>query len=261
MKKEQLDQIAQKLWDAENGVYQFPKFSEDYPDMTVEDAYNIQLNIIRKKYDRGEKLVGMKIGLTSSGMQNLLGVFTPDYGHLTDRMLVIEGQPCRIDELIQPKVEGELAFVLDKDLAGPSVTVADVFNATSYIVPAIEIVDSRLTDWDINYFDTVADNGSSARFVAGSRMLRPENVDMRTTGMVMERNGSLVSSGAAAEVWGNPAAAVAWLANSICEFGISLKAGQIILAGAFTAAVEAKKGDNFNITFGSGLGSVGVRFE
>ncbi len=161
--------------------------------------------------------------------------------------------------LIQPKVEGELSFCLGKSLQGPGITVADVYDATEWVTPSIEIVDSRIKDWKIRLPDTIADNGSSARFMLGGRMMPIGAVDMRLTGMTLEQNGVLVSSGTTAEVWGNPAASVAWLANKLGQFGISLKAGSIVMAGAVTAAVPAKAGDVFTVSF-QGMGSVTVRF-
>jgi len=252
--------IAQKLYDAEKNCIQIEAPSKEFNDFKVEDAYQIQLANIKKRVESGEKIIGMKIGLTSKGMQNLLKVNEPDYGHLTDKMLLIEGEICRFDELIQPKVEGELAFCLKKNLKGPGVTIADVYNATDWVVPAIEIVDSRVKDWKITLCDTIADNGSSAKFILGSKMTPISEVDMRLTGMTLEKNGELVNSGTCAEVLGNPAASVAWLANKLSEFDIELKEGSIVMAGALTAAQVAERGDNFTVSF-YGMGSVTVKFK
>jgi len=255
-----LKKIAQDLYEAEKGCYQITMPSATYPEMTVEDAYAIQLENIKRKVAEGEKVIGMKVGLTSKAMQTLLKVNEPDYGHLTDKMLLLEGQVCPMDQLIQPKVEGELAFCLKETLRGPGVTIADVYNATDWVIPAIEIVDSRVKDWKITLADTIADNGSSARFVIGGRMSPIGKVDMRLTGMTLEKNGELVNSGTCAEVWGSPAAAVAWLANKLSEFNIELKAGSIVLAGAVTAAIPAEKGDSFTVSF-HGMGSLTVKFK
>lgn len=252
--------VAGELLKAERGTYQIDAISATYPEMTVEDSYNIQLQNVAKKVEEGEKVIGMKVGLTSKGMQKLLKVNEPDYGHLTDKMLLLEGNICPMNELIQPKVEGELAFCLNKTLKGPGITIADVYNATEYVVPAIEIVDSRIKDWKIKLVDTIADNGSSAKFVLGSRMTKIENIDMRLIGMNLEKNGKLVSSGTGAEVWGNPAASVAWLANKLAEFDIELKEGSIVMSGAVTAAEVAEVGDVFTVSF-QGVGSVSVKFE
>lgn len=250
---------AQLLWDAEQGRYQIDMLTASNPEMTVEDAYAIQLENVRRREGAGERVIGMKIGLTSEGMQKLLHVHEPDYGHLFDNMLLLEREECSLSQLIQPKVEGELSFCLSKTLKGPGVTVADVYQATAWVTPSIEIVDSRIKDWKIKLADTIADNGSSARFMLGGRMMPVGAVDMRLTGMTLERNGQLLSSGTTAEVWGNPAASVAWLANKLGQFGIELKAGSIVMAGAVTAAVPAQAGDVFTVSF-HGMGSVSVRF-
>lgn len=252
--------VAQELFDAEKGRFQIAMPTASNPSMTAEDAYAVQLENIARKVSAGEHIIGMKIGLTSKAMQNLLHVNEPDYGHLTDTMLLLEGENCPIDELIQPKAEGELAFCLKKALKGPAVTIADVYNATGWVVPAIEIVDSRIKDWKITLLDTIADNGSSARFVLGGKMTPIAQVDMRLTGMTLEKNGELVNSGTCAEVWGNPAAAVAWLANKLFEFGIELKEGDIVMAGALTAAQPAARGDSITVSF-HGMGSLTVAFQ
>ncbi|MGC8660828.1 MAG: 2-keto-4-pentenoate hydratase, partial [Desulfomonilaceae bacterium] len=192
-------------------------------------------------------------------MQKLLGVSEPDYGQLFDHMLVMEGNPVPRNELILPKVEGEIAFVLKKDLKGPGITIADVLRASEGVMASIEIVDSRIKDWKIKLPDTIADNASSAGFVLGSRLVPVKEVDLRLLGMVFEKNGEIINTGAGAAVWGHPAASVAWLANSLAAFDDSLKAGEIILSGALTAAVDAQSNDSFLISF-QHLGTVGVRF-
>lgn len=252
--------MADDLWKAEKDCVQISRLTDAEPDMTVSDAYKIQLANVARRKENGEKLVGMKIGLTSAAMQKMLNVNVPDYGHLFDTMMLTNGQPCKTSELIQPKAEGEISFFLNRALKGPGVTVADVYEATNYVAPSIEIVDSRIKDWKIKLQDTVADNGSSARFMIGSGVTLIEKVDMKATGMVMEKNGELVNSGCAAEVWGNPAAAVAALANMLSEFDIEIPAGSIVMAGALTAMVPVEPGDSITATF-TGMGSVTVRFE
>ncbi|WP_459931508.1 2-keto-4-pentenoate hydratase, partial [Desulfosporosinus burensis] len=251
--------IAAKLLQAESVRVPIDTLTETYPGLTVEDAYRIQLEGITMKLAQGRKVIGKKIGLTSKGMQKLLGVNEPDYGHLFDNMLLLEGESCQRQELLLPKVEGELAFVLKDTLKGPGVTIADVFRATEGVMPAFEIVDSRIRDWKIKLADTIADNGSSARLVLGSRLVPVQDLDLRLIGMVLEKNGEMVSSGAGAEVWGHPAAAVAWLANKLAEFDIALEAGEIILSGAVTAAEVAESGDVFTLSF-DGLGSLNLKF-
>lgn len=253
-------QIADELYQAEIGAYQINTISDLNSDMTVTDAYKIQLENVRKRIENGEKVIGMKVGLTSRAMQKLLGVNEPDYGHLTNKMFLSEGEHFPIDSLCQPKVEGELAFCFKKNLKGPGITIADVYNTVGWVVPAIEIVDSRIKDWKIKLVDTIADNGSSSKIVLGSRMTKISEIDMRLIGMILEKNGEVISTGTGAEVWGNPAAAVAWLVNKLSEFDIGIKEGDIVLSGAVTAAEAAKKGDIFTISF-HGLGSVSVKFK
>ena len=250
---------ADKLWEAESDRVQIDRLTDSNPEMTVADAYRVQLLNVKRRLENGEKLIGMKIGLTSAAMQKMLNVSVPDYGHLFDSMLLTNGQVCHVDQLIQPRAEGEISFCLNKTLKGPGVTVADVYEATRYVVPSIEIVDSRIKDWKIKLQDTIADNGSSARLMVGSGMTPIENVDMKLTGMVMEKNGELVNSGCAAEVWGNPAAAVACLANMLSEFDIELPAGSIVMAGALTGMVPVEAGDVITASF-TGMGSVTVKF-
>lgn len=252
-------EFADRLWEAEVTRTQIPRLTDQLPEMTVADAYRVQLANVERRVRNGERLIGMKIGLTSQGMQKLLNVDVPDYGHLFDGMLLTDGQVCHVSQLIQPKAEGELSFCLSKTLKGPGVTVADVYEAVRYVTPSIEIVDSRILDWKIKLQDTVADNGSSARLMIGARMTPIEQVDMRLTGMTLEKNGELVNSGTTAEVWGNPAAAVACLANLLAEFDIELKAGSIVMAGALTAAVPVEAGDAVTVSF-QGMGSVTARF-
>ncbi|ALS25119.1 2-keto-4-pentenoate hydratase [Paenibacillus naphthalenovorans] len=230
------------------------------PELTVEQAYLVQLETIGRRVAGGAKIVGKKIGLTSLAMQKLLGVDQPDYGHLLDDMAVENNGDIPAGRLLQPKVEAEIAFVLKKDLAGPNVTAADVLLATQYVLPALEIVDSRIADWKIKLQDTVADNASSGLFVLGGKPVRVDEVDLPRLGMALYKNGSLVNTGVGAAALGNPAYCAAWLANKLHEFGITLKAGEVILSGALSAAVNAEPGDTFSARIAC-LGQVGVSFR
>jgi 2-keto-4-pentenoate hydratase len=252
--------VAEKLYRAEKSATPVDPLTTTYPGLAPEQAYAIQLEGVAIRRERDlRKVVGKKIGLTSIAMQKLIGVDEPDYGHLFDHMLVREGEPISCSELLQPKVEGEVAFVLGSKLKGPGVTIADVLRSTRGVMASIEIVDSRVRDWKIKLADTIADNASSARFVVGSRLICPGEVDLRLLGMVFEKNGEVVNTGAGAAVMGHPAFSVAWLANKLGQFGIALEEGEIILSGALTAAVDAMAGDCFLMSF-QGLGTVGVRF-
>ncbi|SDM38387.1 2-keto-4-pentenoate hydratase [Bacillus sp. OK048] len=228
-------------------------------ELTVKEAYSIQLENINKKLEQGQKIVGKKIGLTSKAMQNLLGVGEPDYGHLLDSMVVENGGRISIEDVLQPKVEAEIAFILKKELRGPNVTTLDVLQATDYVVPALEIVDSRVKDWKIKLVDTVADNASSGYYVLGGKPTKIEDIDLELIGMVLTKNGELVNTGVGAAALGNPASCVAWLANKLSEFDIPLRAGEVILSGALSAAEVATIGDTFTARFAH-IGQVSVRF-
>ncbi|TVX78130.1 2-keto-4-pentenoate hydratase [Peribacillus simplex] len=235
--------------------------TSEIPDMDVEDAYQIQLETIRTKIQSGQEVSGKKIGLTSKAMQEVLGVNEPDYGHLLDGMK-IENNGCISSlRLIQPKVEAEVAFILKKDLHGPNITVADVSEATDYVVASIEVVDSRVMDWEIKLQDTVADNASSGLYILGDRKIHLSEIDLPSIQMSLYKNGEFINQGTGEAVLGNPANCVAWLANKLYGFKGSLNAGEVILSGALSAAIEAKPGDRFSADFGEKLGKVSVNFE
>lgn len=253
-----LEELAGKLLEAERTRVPVPALTDDFPDLSIVDAYRVQLHIVAEKKKKN-KVTGKKIGLTSSAMQKLLGVYEPDYGHLFDTMIVPEGGVISLGGLIQPKVEAEIAFLLKHDLKGPGISIPDVLRATEAVVPSLEIVDSRIKDWKIKIQDTIADNASSALYVLGGQLNRLDGFDLSLTGMVFKRNGQILDTAAGAAVAGHPAAAVSWLANKLAEFDIGLHAGEVILSGAFTSAVTPVDGDYFEAFFDR-LGTVGVRF-
>jgi len=228
-------------------------------DLTLNQAYKIQLATIEKKVKSGHRIVGKKIGLTSKAMQELLGVDEPDYGHLLDYMEIPNGGEIYQSKTMQPKVEGEIAFRLKEDLIGPSVTANDVLKATEYIVPAIEVVDSRIANWNIKLPDTIADNASSGLFVLGDQTLSVEEIELPKIQMELYKNGTLMNTGKGSAALGNPATCVAWLANKLSEYNISLKKGEIILSGALSKAIEVDAGDEFSVEM-THLGEVSVRF-
>ncbi|AOV06205.1 2-keto-4-pentenoate hydratase [Sporosarcina ureilytica] len=251
---------AERLLKAEKSKQAISPLTGDYATLTVDEAYAIQLEQIREKVEKGSVIVGKKIGLTSKVMQNMFQVNEPDYGHLLDDMILLDGETVSLEDFIQPKLEFEIAFVLKKDLKGPGVTVIDVLEATDYIAPAFEIIDSRIRDWEIKFEDTVADNGSSARAILGGKPTNIEDVDLAHIGMVVYRNGKFLDSAAGAAVLGNPARAVAWLANALGNYDISLYAGEMVLSGALSAAVPIEKGDTFTAEFAH-IGSVSATFQ
>lgn len=255
-------EMANQLKKAEQSRVAVDPLIKQYPDMSVEDSYMVQLYNIEQELNQGKEIVGKKIGLTSLPMQELAGVDEPDYGHLMDDMeITLDNPVLKMDEVLFPRVEGELAFKLKKDLIGPNVTVEDVLEATEYIAPAIEIVDSRIKDWKIKLKDTVADNGSSAYFIIGENKLKPEDIDRIGVKMALYQNGELINEGTGADVLGDPAYCVAWLANKLHEFGITLKKDEMILSGALTRAIDAEAGDTFTCKFTEGLGEVTLNFK
>jgi 2-oxopent-4-enoate/cis-2-oxohex-4-enoate hydratase len=231
-----------------------------HADITIDDAYHVQQRMITRRQQDGERIVGKKIGVTSRAVMNMLGVYRPDFGYLLDAMIVNEGEAIDSSTLIQPKAEGEIAFLLKRDLMGPGIGNAEVLAATECVMPCFEIVDSRIRDWKIKIQDTVADNASCGVFVLGDRAVDPRRVDLSTCGMVLEKNGEIVATGAGAAALGSPLNAVAWLANTLGQLGIGLKAGEIVLSGALAAMFPAAKGDNFRVSIG-GLGNCSVRFH
>ena len=229
-------------------------------EITIDDAYHISLRMLERRLADGASIIGKKIGVTSKAVQNMLNVHQPDFGYLTDDMVFNSGEVVPIsDRLIAPRAEGEIAFILKKDLSGPGITNADVLAATECVMPCFEIVDSRIQDWKIAIQDTVADNASCGLFVLGDQAVSPRKVDLVTCGMVVEKNGSVLSAGAGAAALGSPVNCVTWLANTLGEFGITLKAGEVILSGSLVPLEPVKAGDYMRVDIG-GIGSASVRF-
>jgi 2-oxopent-4-enoate/cis-2-oxohex-4-enoate hydratase len=259
MTPELINALGDELFDALKTCRVVDPLTTRHPQITVEDAYAIQQRLNARRVAAGETVIGKKIGVTSKAVMNMLGVFQPDFGLLTDGMVYNEGQAIPASTLIQPKAEGEIAFILKKDLAGPGVSASDVIAATEGVMACFEIVDSRIRDWKIKIQDTVADNASCGVFVLGDRVVSPLDVDLNTCGMVLEKNGEIVATGAGAAALGAPANAVAWLANTLGALGIPLKAGEVILSGSLAIMVPVKAGDSLRVTIG-GIGGCSVRF-
>ena len=251
--------IADELHRARQSRTPVEPLTDRHQGFGVTDAYAVQTVNVRRAIEGGRTRIGRKIGLTSKAMQQMFGVAEPDYGVLLDDMMLDAESPVPLSRLIQPKIEAEIAFLLKKPLQGPGVTIASVLQATDGVMPAFEIVDSRIQGWRIKLADTVADNASAAMLVVGSGIADLRHIDLPSMGMVFEHNGKIIATAAGAEVLGHPAVAVAWLANKLAEYEQGLEAGDIILSGALTKAVEMAAGDSFRATFG-GLGSVKARF-
>jgi 2-oxopent-4-enoate/cis-2-oxohex-4-enoate hydratase len=254
-----IQQLGDELYDALKGCQVLEPLTSRHPEITIEDAYRIQQRLNARRLEAGERIIGKKIGVTSAAVMNMLGVYQPDFGMLTDGMVYNEGEAIAASALIQPKAEGEIAFVLKRDLMGPGVTGADVLAATEGVMACFEIVDSRIRDWKIRIQDTVADNASCGVFVLGDRLVDPRGVDLNTCGMVLEKNGEIVATGAGAAALGAPVNAVAWLANTLGRLGIALKAGEVVLSGSLAIMVPVKAGDSLRVTIG-GIGGCSVRF-
>lgn len=255
-----IDEAYKHLLKAETEQQSVSPLTQQYPDLTVDEAYRVQLKMIDQKVRGGQRIVGKKIGLTSLAMQQLLGVDQPDYGHLLDSMDMTEIESIPMMGLFEPKIEGEIAFILKEDLRGPSVTIEDVLAATDYVVPSLEVVDSRISNWKIKLTDTLADNASSGLFVLGKERFSVKDVDLTKVEMCLYKNGKLINKGTGLDVLGHPAACVAWLANKLYEYGVTLKANEVILSGALSAAVIAEAGDRFKAEFTS-LGTVEASFS
>lgn len=227
--------------------------------IAISDAYRIQQRMISHRLAAGETIIGKKVGATSAAVQSMLNVVQPDFGHLLSGMLYSDGDAVPADTLIKPRAEGEIAFLLKRDLHGPGVTAADVIRATECVMPCFEIVDSRVRDWKITIQDTVADNASCGVLVLGDRVADPRKIDLRLCGMVLENNGEVVATGAGAAALGHPAVAVAWLANTLGALGIALEAGEIVLSGSLGKLITVKRGDHLRVAIG-GIGACSVRF-
>lgn len=254
-----LQQLGDELFDALQARRTVAPLTSRHADITIEHAYAIQQRLIARRVKAGERVVGKKIGVTSQAVMQMLGVFQPDFGILLDGMVYNEGQPIEAKTLIQPKAEGEIAFVLKHDLMGPGVSAADVIAATEGVMACFEIVDSRIENWKIKIQDTVADNASCGVFVLGDRLVDPRDVDLGTCGMVLEKNGEIVATGAGAAALGHPANAVAWLANTLGRLGMGLKAGEVVLSGSLGIMVPVQAGDSLRVSIG-GIGGCSVRF-
>jgi len=265
LSQDQIRAAAERLDRAEKTRTQIRQLSQEFPAITLDDAYAIQKAWIEIKVSAGRIVKGHKIGLTSKAMQSALNIDEPDSGVLLDDMFFADGGIVPTDRFIATRVEAELAFVMAKRLSGPDCTMFDVLNATDFVVPALEILDTRIERVDPatkatrKIFDTIADNAANAGIVLGGRPIRPLEVDLRWVGALCFKNGQLEETGLAAGVLNHPATAVAWLANKIATHGLALEPGQIVLAGSFIRPIETRKGDTIQADYGA-YGSVSCYF-
>ncbi|AIY44973.1 MULTISPECIES: 2-keto-4-pentenoate hydratase [Mycolicibacterium] len=254
------DELAADLAQAERSRVPMKPLTDRYADIDVVDAYEIQLINIRQRVAEGARVIGHKVGLSSKAMQDMMGVDEPDYGHLLDEMEVFENVPVPSSKFLYPRVEVEVGFILADDLPGAGCTEEDVLAATAAFAPAIELIDTRITNWQIKLCDTIADNASSAGWVLGEARVSPKDIDICNIDAVLTNRGEVVAEGRSDAVLGNPVTAVAWLARKVESFGVRLKAGDIVLPGSCTRAIDAPPGSDFVADF-AGLGSVRLSFE
>lgn len=255
-----IQKAAQQLLEAERTKAPIAPLTKTYEKISAQDAYRIQLAQIDEKVQNGAEIKGLKIGLTSKAMQEMLNVHIPDYGFVLNTMMYGEDAAIPIESFLQPKVEFEIAFVFKKALGGAEVSVEDVIEAVDYIVPAVEIIDSRIEDWNIRFEDTVADNGSSAGAILGSQKTALSDIaDIAAIPMTVLKNGEWLDEATSAAVLGNPLNAVVWLVKALDEYGISIKPGMFVLSGALAKAVPFEADDFFEADFGV-LGKVSTKF-
>lgn len=265
LKTDQIADAARRLIEAETSRRQIGLLSLQYPDAGLDDAYAIQSALVGQKLAAGRHRIGWKIGLTSKAMQDALKISTPDSGVLLDDMVFTDGGTVPADRFIQPRVEAEIAFVLKAPLRGPGITLFDVLNATDFVTPSIEILDTRIQRIDPasgksrTIVDTVSDNAANAGVVTGGRPMRPMDVDLRWIGAILQRNGVVEETGLGAGVLNHPASGIAWLANRLAVYGDELSAGDIVLSGSFIRPVEARHGDTIVADFGA-YGTVSAYF-
>jgi len=259
MNNKDIAAAAEQLWSAAGTGHAITPLREQFPHFGADEAYAVQDLNTERRLKAGGKLVGRKIGLTARAVQKQLGVDQPDFGMLFADMAYSDGEPIPWNVLMQPKVEAEVALVMEHDLPEPGITVAQLLRATAFALPALEIVGSRIANWDIRFVDTVADNASSSAFVLGNTPVKPQQLDLRLAGMVMERGGEPVSLGAGAACLGHPYNAAVWLANKMAALGRGLKAGDVVLTGALGPMVVVSPGDVVEARI-NGLGSVRAAF-
>ncbi len=260
MKSAKLEQLGLELYQAMRAQKMLPPLTEREPELTLDDAYKISLHFLQHRLNDGERVIGKKIGLTSEVVQQMLGVHQPDFGFLTDTMMFESGSEIPFaSPLIQAKSEGEIAFILKRSLQGPNVTEQDVLDATDSVAACFEIVDSRVKDWKIKIEDTVSDNASCGIFVMGRERVSPQNVDFENCQMVIKNHGEVVARGQGSAALGSPLKCVAWLANTLGNYGISLNAGDIILSGSLAAMIPCQPGDDMTVEI-EGIGGASYRF-
>jgi 2-oxo-hept-3-ene-1,7-dioate hydratase len=265
MTPDQIEDAAQRLFQAEKNGRQIRLLSLDFPGATMDDAYAVQAALVKHKEKGGLKRVGWKIGLTSKAMQSALSIDIPDSGILFNDMVFADGATVPAGRFIQPRVEAEIAFVMKAPLAGASLSIDDVLDATDYVTPSLEILDTRIerinkeTGKIRTFFDTISDNAANAGLVLGTHRIGPREADLRWMGAIVTRNGEVEETGLGAGVLDHPARGIAWLAERLHKYGMEIAAGDIVLSGSFVRPVECRPGDRIAADFGS-FGTVTIGF-
>jgi len=263
--QEQIQAAAERLYQAEVDRRQIPALTLQHPEMTMADAYAVQKAWVDRKIEDGRSVIGYKVGLTSRAMQMAVNIDQPDYGVLLNDMLFEDGATLKASDFLDPRIEVELAFILNKPLFGENVSIFDVYNATDYVIPSLELIAARCmrTDPETGYtrkvYDTIADNAANAGIVLGGRPIKPAEMDLRWAGAALYLNGQIEETGLASGVLGHPAKGISWVCKRFAPHGVGLEPGQIILAGSFTRPVPVKAGDTIHADFGP-LGGIGLRF-
>jgi 2-oxo-hept-3-ene-1,7-dioate hydratase len=264
--KEQQIEAANRLYKAEVERKQIPALTLDYPEMDMSDAYAIQKTWVDQKLASGRKVIGYKVGLTSRAMQMAVNIDEPDYGVLLDDMLFEDGDTLKASDFLDPRIEVELAFVLKKPLFGENVSITDVYNATDYVIPSLELIAARCmrtdpaTGYTRKVYDTISDNAANAGIIMGGRPIKPTEMDLRWAGAMLYLNGKIEETGLAGGVLGHPAKGISWVCKRFAPHGVGLEPGQVILAGSFTRPVPVKAGETIHADFGP-LGGIGLSFE
>ncbi len=259
LSREDIVRLCERVEGAQTRAYAIPKLTNEYPNMTIQDGYAVQTELRNRYIAKGQRLTGWKAGLTSKAKMEQMGVNAPAIGFLTDAMARPENSAITISDLVHPRVECEVAFVMKETLKGPGCTLQDVLDATDYVLPAIEIIDSRFSGFKFDLESVIADNCSSARYVGGGRARYAHDLDLKTLGVVMEKNGEIVTTAASAAVMGHPAESIAMIVNILAELDEALPAGSFVMSGGITEAVAVQPGDNVIARFQE-LGSVSIRF-
>ena len=254
-----ISQLADRVLHAQDHAHTIAKLTDDYPQMSIADAYAVQDELRRRWIARGERMLGLKAGLTSRAKMLHMGVNVPSFGILSNAMARPENSAIVISELVHPRIEAEIAFVMAKELSGKGLSIEDVLNATDFVIPAVEVIDSRYEKFKFDLVSVIADNGSSSRFVTGGRPRDPRDLDLRTIGVVIEKNGEIQALGSSAAVLNHPAAAIVMLLDHLAERGESLPAGSFVMTGGITEAIPVAAGDNVIARY-QDMGSVSFRF-